>query len=227
MKLSVIIPSYNEAKTLPTIIGRILRVKLGFKKEIVIVDDGSNDNTQIVLNKFKDKREIKVLVNKKNLGKGTSIIKALKVVSGDLILIQDADLEYNPTDIPRLLEPFKNKSTQVVYGSRVLSKNPISHWTYNLGGRFVTMVTNFLYNTHITDEPTGYKVFRSKLLKKIKLNSHRFEFCPEITAKVSKLKIKIVEVPISYKPRSVKEKKIKWHDGFSAIYYLFKYRFIN
>lgn len=227
MKISIIIPSYNEEKTLPKILKKVLEQEIPYEREIIVVDDGSSDQTAKIKDKYKTVKNFKWILNKKNLGKGASIIKALKITKGNLILIQDADLEYEPSEYPKLLSPFKDKNIKVVYGSRVLAKNPISHWTFNLGGRIVTFVTNLLYGTKITDEPTGYKVFRSDVLKKIKLKSKGFEFCPEVTAKVAKLGIKIAEVPISYNPRPVSEKKIKWQDGLAAIYYLFKYRFFN
>lgn len=224
---TIIIPSFNEAKTLPKIIKKALVQKIPYEKELIVVDDGSRDQTSKITEQFKSIKNIKWITNKKNLGKGASILKALKIATGDFILIQDADLEYNPRDYPKLLEPFKDKNTSVVYGSRVLGKNPISHWTFNFGGRIVTFITNLLYRIHITDEPTGYKVFRSDVLKKLKLKSKRFEFCPEVTAKIAKSGINIVEVPISYSPRPVSEKKIKWQDGVAAIFYLLKYRFFN
>ncbi len=225
MKLTIIIPSYNEARTLVRVVKSALAVRIPYKKEIIIVDDGSTDQTlQVLKNLPKDKKLI-IIINKQNLGKGASIVRALKKATGDLVLIQDADLEYNPSDIPMLLAPFKNNYIDVVYGSRVLGNNPISHWTFNFGGRVVTVITNFLYGTKITDEPTGYKVFRKDLLLALNLRSKGFEFCPEVTAKTAKKGIKIVEVPISYKPRSVSEKKINWRDGIAAIFYLFKYRF--
>lgn len=227
MKVSVIVPSYNEAKTLPITIKKVLAQKIPYKKELIVVDDGSIDQTARIAGHFKNRKNIKWLTNRQNLGKGASVRRAIKIATGDLILIQDADLEYQPSDYLKLLAPFKDKSVQVVYGSRVLGDNPVSHWTFNLGGRFVTFVTNLLFGTNITDEPTGYKVFRSQILKKLKLRSKRFEFCPEVTAKIAKAGIKIVEIPISYNPRPVNQKKIKWYDGLAAIYYLIKYRFFN
>lgn len=222
--VSIIIPSFNEAKTLPKIIEKLLLVRLDFSKELIIIDDGSTDKTQEVIKKFSKNKNIKIIVNSRNLGKGASIRKALKLTKGDIILIQDADLEYNPKDIPGLLRPFDDKSIKVIYGSRILGNNPTSHWTFSLGGKLLTLITNLLFNIKITDEATGYKVFRRDVLDKINLKSKGFEFCPEVTAKVAKLNIKVHEVPISYNPRSVSEKKIKWWDGVEAIYYLFKYR---
>lgn len=227
MKVTVIIPSFNEAQTLPAIIKKVQTQRLPYEKELIIVDDGSTDQTAKIAKKFIGAKNIKWITNTKNTGKGASITRALKVTTGDIIIIQDADLEYSPSEFLKLLAPFKNKNIKVVYGSRVLGNNPVSHWTFNLGGRIVTFITNLLYGTNITDEPTGYKVFRSDILKKMKLRSKRFEFCPEVTAKIAKQKITIVEVPITYRPRPIGEKKIKWHDGLAAIFYLFKYRFFD
>lgn len=224
-RISIIIPSYNEGPTLLNLVTKVLNVRLPIEKEIIIVDDGSTDQTKEILKKFSKSKKIKIINHKKNLGKGSAIINGLKIATGDLVLVQDADLEYNPHDIPNLLKPFKDKNIRVVYGSRILGNNPSSHWTFSLGGRLLTLITNVLFNTKITDEATGYKVFRKEVISKINLKSKGFEFCPEITAKVAKLNIKIHEVPISYNPRSVSEKKIKWWDGIEAIYYLFKYRF--
>ncbi|OGD94471.1 hypothetical protein A2697_04355 [Candidatus Curtissbacteria bacterium RIFCSPHIGHO2_01_FULL_41_44] len=227
MKVSVIIPSYNEEPTLLAIVKKVLSVPIPYETEIIVVDDGSEDNTAQIFENLIGNPKIKLITNPKNLGKGASIIKALKIATGGLILIQDADGEYDPREIPKLLTPFKDKKVKVVYGSRVLEKNPVSHWTFNLGGRFVTHVANFLFGTQITDEPTGYKVFRKEVIKNLKIKSKGFEFCPEVTAKVAKKGVKIIEVPISYTPRPVSQKKIKWRDGLAAIYYLVKYRLVD
>lgn len=235
MKVSIIIPSFNEGRTLKQIVKKVLAVKIPHSKEVIVVNDGSTDETRKILSEFKisffdrkrDHFKFQILEHKQNKGKGTAIRTGLKHATGDIILTQDADLEYDPQDIPKLLLPLKDKKVNVVYGSRVLGKNPISHWTFNLGGRLVTFVTNLLYGTNITDEPTGYKVFRSKILKNLKLKSKGFEFCPEVTAKIAKKGMKIFEVPIKYNPRPISEKKIKWQDGFKAIYYLLKYRFTS
>lgn len=225
-KLSIIIPSFNEGKTLEKIVNKVLAALSSYNIEVIIIDDGSTDNTPQIFKKLA-KLNFKLIVNLQNLGKGASINKALKIATGDIIIIQDADLEYDPQDIPKIINLFKNSEVDVVYGSRILGKNPVSHWTFNLGGRLVTLLTNTLFQTDITDEPTGYKAFRKKILRRFKLKSKGFEFCPEITAKIAKQKIKIWEVPISYNPRPVSEKKIKWHDGLAAIYYLLKYRFTD
>ena len=224
LTISVLIPTYNEEKTIKKVINEVTKVTRKYKSEIIVINDGSTDSTSKIIKKVPD---IKVINNVKNLGKGYSIRKGIKKAKGDVLIIQDADLEYNPQDISKLLKPFQDNSVKVVYGSRVLKNNPISHWTFNLGGRLITFITNLLFNSKITDEPTGYKLFRKSILKDINLNCRGFEFCPEVTAKIAKKGIKIYEVPISYNPRPVTEKKIKWYDGIAAIFYLIKYRFID
>jgi len=224
LTISVLIPTYNEEKTIKKVINEVTKVTRKYKSEIIVINDGSTDSTSKIIKKVPD---IKVINNVKNLGKGYSIRKGIKKAKGDVLIIQDADLEYNPQDISKLLKPFQDNSVKVVYGSRVLKNNPISHWTFNLGGRLITFITNLLFNSKITDEPTGYKLFRKSILKDINLNCRGFEFCPEVTAKIAKKGIKIYEVPVSYNPRPVTEKKIKWYDGIAAIFYLIKYRFID
>lgn len=227
MKLSIIIPSYNEAPTIMKVINKILSLNTPYSVEIIIINDGSSDDTAEILKNLSYVKNIKIITNNKNRGKGASIRKGLTMAAGDIILVQDADLEYDPGDIPKLLEQFNNKEVKVVYGSRVINKNPTSHWTFNFGGRFLTFVTNLLYQANITDEATGYKAFRKEVIKNLKLKSRKFEFCPEVTAKIIKNGFKITEVPISYKPRPISEKKIKWQDGLWAIFYLVKYRFFD
>jgi len=152
----------------------------------------------------------------------------LKHITGDIVIIQDADLEYDPSDYPQLLEPILNGKAKVVYGSRILGGGKKSYWSFYLGGRLLSFLANLLYDARITDEPTGYKVFRTDVIKNINLKCERFEFCPEVTAKVRKKGYRIYEVPIHYAPRSIKEgKKINWRDGLEAIWTLIKYRFVD
>lgn len=228
MTISIIIPVLNEENTIDKIIQAIEAVDLGsYRKEIVIIDDGSSDSTPNKLKKIsQENKDVKVVTHKRNSGKGMAIRTGLANISGDIVIIQDADLEYDPQDYKVLIKPIIEDKAKVVYGSRLLKNNKRGILRYYLGGRLVTFFTNLLYNSKITDEPTCYKVFKADIFKKIKLTCKGFEFCPEITAKVLKLGYKIYEVPISYFPRSQKQgKKINWRDGVKAIYYLFKYRF--
>lgn len=227
MQLSVIIPVYNEEKTLEEIIRKVSST--GLVREIVVVDDGSDDNSTTILEKLKHDNclQLKVLYHDNNKGKGAAIRTGLSAVSGEVVLIQDADLEYDPEEnYVKILEPFQKPDTQVVYGSRNLQLNPKSSVRYYWGGVLLSKISNFLYGSSITDESTCYKIFKTKLLRELNLKCNRFEFCPEVTAKVLRRKIKIHEVPITYKPRSREEgKKIKWYDGVIAIWTLLKYRF--
>jgi len=229
MKLSIVIPAYNEEKTIKELLGLVKKAKIGdIKKEIIVVDDGSIDNTLKILREID---EIKLISHKKNSGKGAATRTGIKHATGDIIIIQDADLEYNPDDYGKLIEPILQKKEKVVYGSRLLNKKKAkySKFSFFVGGKIMTIATNLLYpSAKLTDEPTCYKVFRSDILKNIDLKCKRFEFCPEVTAKVLKKGIRIKEIPISYYPRSVKEgKKINWKDGLEGVWTLLKYRFIN
>ena len=226
MLLSVLIPAYNEVHNIQNILNKIGEVNI--PKEIIVVDDGSTDGTRELLNTLKSDI-IKVIFHEKNQGKGGAIRTAIAHSKGDIILIQDADLEYDPQDYHKLIPVIVSGKEKVVYGSRFLNKqNKHSYFSFFLGGQVVTWITNILYFQTLTDEPTCYKVFDAKLLKSIKLNCTGFEFCPEVTAKIAKLGYKIPEVPISYYPRSISEgKKINWKDGVEAIWVLFKYRFVN
>lgn len=223
MKLSIIIPVYNEENAVKQIINKVKETSLSIDKEIIVVDDGSTDKTAESLRKIGG---VVLLKHNKNKGKGAAIITGLSNVTGDIVLIQDADLEYDPKDYNALIEPFLRNNAEVVYGSRTLGKNEKGHWSFHLGGWGLTVFANLLYGLNITDEATCYKVFKTDLLRSLNLESKGFEFCPEVTAKIGKRKIKIYEVPISYYPRSKKEgKKIKWKDGFIALWVLFKNRF--
>jgi dolichol-phosphate mannosyltransferase len=239
MKLSIIIPVYNEEKTVEELIQKVKAVKLPrkFQKEIVVVDDGSDDNTKLILNRVhndwkKSSGQLKIFMHKKNLGKGAAVRDGIKKASGDILIIQDADLEYDPNDYNKLLKPILNNKAQVVYGSRLANyplkfsgakRTPfVSHY---LGNKFLTVMTNLLYGSNLTDMETCYKVFKKEVLKGIEIDSDRFEFEPEITAKILKKGIKIIEVKISIKPRGYEEgKKISWKDGFGALLTLIKYR---
>jgi len=234
-KLSIIIPVYNEEKFIETVINKVLEANsLGLKKEIIIVDDGSFDQTKIKIeNKIKklNKRQlrIKTIFKKKNEGKGAVVKKGVLSSTGDIVLIQDADLEYDPSDYPILLEPFFKYQADVVYGSRFITHRPhrVLYFWHSLGNFLLTTFSNFFTNLNLTDMETGYKVFRGDLLRKIakKLKSKRFGFEPEITAKIAKIKnIKIYEVGISYFGRTYKEgKKINWIDGIKTFFEIIRF----
>lgn len=231
MKLSVIIPVYNEEKTVKTVLNRVKSVNLkGITKEIIVIDDFSTDGTGGILKKIKGK-SIKILRHSKNMGKGAAIRTGLKHATGDVILIQDADLEYSPSEYPKLLEPILKRKADVVYGSRieVIKKNLKKMYKIHyIGNLFLTSLTNLLYGASITDMETGYKVFRKGVVKGINLRARRFDFEPEITAKILKRGHKIYEVPISFAGRKFDEgKKITWIDGVKAAFYLLKYRFAD
>lgn len=226
MKLSIVIPCYNELHTIGEVLNRARAVDLGaVEKEIIIVDDGSTDGTRELLRQFPADETVRVLFHEGNRGKGAAMHTGIQAANGDVILVQDADLEYSPADYPALLAPFKN-GADVVYGSRLRHRNKIAGIHYLLGALTLTFITNLLYGTRITDEPTGYKLFKSDVIKSLNLVYDGFEFCPEVTAKVCRRGYRIHEVPISYQPRSVAEgKKIGWRDFFIHAYVLLKYRF--
>jgi len=226
MKLSVVIPAYNEEKTVAEIIRRVQAVPL--EKEIIVVDDGSTDRTGEILKEIASSGRVKVIFQERRQGKGAALRRGFAQVSGEVIVVQDADLEYHPGDFVRLLEPIQKGRARIVYGSRILGKNPFSYLRYWLGGLFLSKLTNILYGSKITDEPTCYKMFRREILQEIDLKAKGFEFCPEFTAKVLRRGEKILEVPISYSPRSMAAgKKIRWKDGFVAVYTLIKYRIVK
>jgi glycosyltransferase involved in cell wall biosynthesis len=202
---------------------------VGLEKEILIVDDCSTDGTRDELKSLERDREISVFYHDQNRGKGSAIRTALCHVQGDLVIVQDADLEYDPQDYVKLVRPIMEGETKVVYGSRYLSKENILPFTrFKMGVLFLNWLVKVLYGFHITDEATCYKVFEAELLKSLSLKCKKFEFCPEVTAKVLKRGHKIIEIPISYRYRTVEEgKKIGWKDGLSAVLTLIRYRFLD
>lgn len=228
MKLSIVMPVFNEKNTIEEIISRIQSVDVGIKKEIILVDDCSNDGTREILEKI-DQNNIKVYFHKKNQGKGAALQTGFSNVEGDIILIQDADLEYDPREYPKLLEPILDGRADAVYGSRFLcGPHHVFFFWYYVGNKILTTLTNMTSNLNLTDIETCYKVFKKEILDKINLKSKRFGFEPEITIKLAKLKCRIYEVPISYSGRDYSEgKKIRWKDGVSAIFHIFKYKFFD
>jgi len=229
-KVSIIIPVYNERLYVSRILERVRAASLParLQKEIIIVDDGSTDGTTQVLEELNCNRTLTVHHSVLNFGKGTAIRIGLRYATGDFILIQDGDLEYDPNDYAKLLAPLQEGHADVVYGSRFSMRPEGMRWQNYLANRILTLLSNLLYNAKITDEATAYKVFRSDVIKSIELKCTRFEFCPEITAKLRTHGFRICEVPITYNGRSLEEgKKIRFRDGLQAIWTLIKYRFLR
>lgn len=234
MKLSIIIPVYNEEKTVTEIVSKVKSVKLpnNISKEIIIVNDASTDSTAKLLSHIKG---VTILKHSVNRGKGAAIRTGLQKSKGDILLIQDADLEYDPNDFNRLLAPIVNGVTKVVYGTRLKNfplritgqrRTPLI--THYLGNKFLSLLTSILYGRSVTDMETCYKVFKTEVIKDMKIHADRFDFEPEITAKILKRGFLIYEIPIKVKPRGYNEgKKISWRDGFKAVWTLLKYRFID
>lgn len=221
MKLSVIIPVYNEAGTILEIIQRVKEAP--FEKEIIVVDDSSTDGTASLLKE--NSEGIKALFHDRNKGKGAAIRTALPHITGDIAIIQDADLEYHPSEYPHLISPILNGVADVVYGSRFQGgTHRVLYFWHSIGNNVVTTLSNMFTNLNLSDMETGYKVFRSEVLKRIKIESSRFGFEPEITAKIAKMGCRIYEVPISYWGRDYSEgKKINWKDGLAALYWIIKF----
>jgi glycosyltransferase involved in cell wall biosynthesis len=229
MLLSVIIPTYNEIKTLEAIVEKIRQVDLspwGLTLELVVVDDCSQDGTLDVARRLADEGRVRLICHEKNQGKGAALKTGFQAARGEAILIQDADLEYDPEEYPKLLKPILEGKADVVYGSRFTGGQPhrvLYFWHY-VGNRFLTLLSNMMTNLNLTDMETCYKVFRAEVLRKIEIKEKRFGFEPEITAKVARLGCRIYEVGISYTGRTYSEgKKINWKDGFRALYCILKY----
>lgn len=230
MKLSFVLPVYNEEKTVEKVVAQLKAVKLPkVEKEVVIVDDGSTDGTKKVLEKIKKKHpQFKIVFHSQNQGKGAAVRTGLQQATGDYIMIQDADLEYDPRDIPRLLKPAQEGKAEVVYGSRFTGEHRNMFFWHMVGNKFLSLVTNLLYNTTLSDMEVCYKLFSRQAFAGIALEENRWGFDPEITAKFLKKGIRIYEVPISYTGREFDEgKKINWRDGLRVVWVLFKNRFLK
>ena len=227
LKLSIVIPIYNERETLETLIAKVNSVD--YNKEIILIDDFSTDGTRKILNKYENKQGFKVLYHNRNQGKGAALRTGFSSVNGDIIIIQDADLEYNPADYGTLIEPIMDGRADVVYGSRFLGgPHRVLFFWHSIGNMVLTTLSNMLTNVNLTDMETGYKVFTKKVNDTLTFKCNRFGFEPEFTAKVAKNNFKIYEVPISYNGRDYSEgKKITWKDGVAAIWYILKFRFTN
>ena len=227
MKLSVIIPVFNEVKTVEEIINRVEAT--GFADEILVVDDGSTDGSRDLLARINNHGIVKVFYHERNQGKGKAVRTGIQNANGDLVIIQDADLEYDPREYPVLLRPIEEGIADVVYGSRFLGAGhrPILFWNM-VANKILPLVTNVLYNNILTDMETGYKLFRREIVQNMTIHAHGFEFEPEFTAKILKRKVRIYEVPITFNPRDYSDgKKIKMKDAFIALWTLIIYRFVD
>lgn len=227
MNISVVIPVYNELKTLDEILRRVKATNLA--DEIIVVDDGSTDGTRTLYEKYATDGLVKIILHEQNQGKGAAVVTGIKATKGDVIVIQDADLEYDPREYPNLLRPLEEGLADVVYGSRFLGapRRATMFW-HMVANKLLTFLTNILYNNILTDMETGYKVFRKSVVDGITIHARRFDFEPEFTAKILKRKVRIFEVPITFNPRDYSEgKKIQLKDAFEAVWTLFKYRFVD
>ena len=230
--ISVLIPVYNEVQFLTQLLAKVDAVDLcGLSKEIILVDDGSTDGTRDLLKQLEtDRPDYKIYFHPKNMGKGAALRTAVNYATGDIIIIQDADLEYDPVDYPELIQLIIDDRADVVYGSRLSSGKPVRAFNilHYFGNKFLTLLTNLLYNTTLTDMETCYKAFRADVIKSITIRSNRFDFEPEITAKVLKNGYYLYEAPISYFGRNPEDgKKITWRDGIWAVWALVRFRFMD
>ena len=224
--LSVVMPVFNERETIGEIVARVLAVKL--RVELIVVDDGSNDGTAEILRDIQRRHSFTLVVQPKNEGKGAALRRGFAEATGDIIAIQDADLEYSPEEFPSLIEPICQGYADVVYGSRFLGRHRAFMFSHYMGNRLLTLVTNVLYDTMLSDMETCYKVMRAEVLRGMVLRSRHFEIEPELTAKIFKRGYRVCEMPITYYGRSYHEgKKITWRDGASALWALIKYRFTD
>lgn len=226
-KLSVLIPCFNEETTLAQIVRRVRAVDTGLELEVIVVDDGSTDRSRAIMGELAEAELIKAFYQPRNLGKGAAVKRALREATGDILIIQDADLEYDPADYPTLLRPILNGRSQVVYGSRFLGEHKAMYFWHSMGNKLLTLITNILYDTTLTDMETGYKVLAADVAKGIRLSSPRWGFDPEITARILRTGVRIYEVPISYTGREFQEgKKITWRDAFVVMATLLRCRFL-
>ena len=230
MIVSIVIPVYNERPTLPQVIQRVVAAPLppGCGREVIVVDDGSTDGTGLLLDRLPG-GDVVVAHSVVHIGKGAAVRAGIARATGDIVIVQDGDLEYDPGDYPRILAPLVDRSADVVYGSRFRDRQNVRgmKWPNWIANRILTVTANLLFGAGITDEATGYKAFRADVIKKVQLHCVRFEFCPEVTAKICRLGYTIREVPIGYSARSVEDgKKIRYRDGFEAFWTLLKYRFV-
>jgi glycosyltransferase involved in cell wall biosynthesis len=233
-KLSIIIPCYNEEKLIPSVLDKVTQTKLdhNIEKQVIVVNDGSTDNSARSIDQFCDRNSAVMAIHQpKNSGKGAAILAGLQKADGDIIIIQDADFEYDPSDYNRLLQPILDGHADVVYGSRFMGSGPhrVLFFFHTIGNKFLTFLSNMFTGLNLTDMETGYKMFKADVLKQIRIKENRFGFEPEVTAKISRIKnVRIYEVGIAYYGRTYSDgKKIKWTDGFYAIWCILKYNILS